>query len=326
MRARGGKPLVVVAAGGTGGHLFPAEALSTALERRGIIIDLATDERATRYGTTFPARATHVIASATFRRRNPISLIRTTAVLGWGTAKAFALLGKLKPAAVVGFGGYPTIPPVLAATLRGIPTLIHEQNGVLGRANRLLSRRVQAIATSFPGVLDAEPPLAAKATQTGNPVREVVIEASKTPFSPVEPNGPLHLLVFGGSQGARVMADIVPPAVERLPYTLRRRLSVVQQARDEDLPRVREAYALAGAHGAVTLGRVPRRRLDRRRARRHRPPSHFGAVAPRTRSGPACQRYGAGARRRGHLREAGGVLIGIAHDRNRPARCGAGKS
>jgi UDP-N-acetylglucosamine--N-acetylmuramyl-(pentapeptide) pyrophosphoryl-undecaprenol N-acetylglucosamine transferase len=243
MRARGGKPLVVVAAGGTGGHLFPAEALSTALERRGIIIDLATDERATRYGTTFPARATHVIASATFRRRNPISLIRTTTVLGWGTAKAFALLGKLKPAAVVGFGGYPTIPPVLAATLRGIPALIHEQNGVLGRANRLLSRRVQAIATSFPGVLDAESPLAAKATQTGNPVREVVIEASKTPFSPVEPNGPLHLLVFGGSQGARVMADIVPPAVERLPYTLRRRLSVVQQARDEDLPRVREAYA-----------------------------------------------------------------------------------
>jgi UDP-N-acetylglucosamine--N-acetylmuramyl-(pentapeptide) pyrophosphoryl-undecaprenol N-acetylglucosamine transferase len=247
----GAAPLVVVAAGGTGGHLFPAEALSVALERRGIVVDLATDERATRYGATFPARATHVIASATFRGRDPISLLRTTSVLGFGVMRAFALLGRLKPAAVVGFGGYPTIPPVLAATLRGIPTLIHEQNGVLGRANRLLSGRVRAIATSFPGVLDAEPRLAAKATQTGNPVRPMVVEASHIPYSPAEPTGQLNLLVFGGSQGARVMSDIVPPAIERLPMTLRKRLFIVQQARDEDLARVREAYARCGVNAEV---------------------------------------------------------------------------
>jgi UDP-N-acetylglucosamine--N-acetylmuramyl-(pentapeptide) pyrophosphoryl-undecaprenol N-acetylglucosamine transferase len=241
--AGGAKPLVVVAAGGTGGHLFPAEALSAALQRRGIVVDLATDERATRYGTAFPARATHVIASATVRGRNPISLITTTTVLAYGLARALALFGRLKPAAVVGFGGYPTIPPVLAASLRGIPTLIHEQNGVLGRANRLLSGRVRAVATGFPGVIDRKPLLAAKATHTGTPVRAAVIEASRIPYLPVEPMGPFHLLAFGGSQGARIMADIVPPAVGQLPADLRQRLTVVQQVREEDLARVRDIYA-----------------------------------------------------------------------------------
>jgi UDP-N-acetylglucosamine--N-acetylmuramyl-(pentapeptide) pyrophosphoryl-undecaprenol N-acetylglucosamine transferase len=241
--AGGGRPLVVLAAGGTGGHLFPAEALSVALQRRGIVVDLATDERATRYGTTFPARATHVIASATVRGRNPISLITTTTVLAYGLARAFALFGRLKPAAVIGFGGYPTIPPVLAASLRGIPTLIHEQNGVLGRANRLLSGRVHALATGFPGVIDRKPLLAAKATHTGNPVRTAVIEASRIPYPPAEPTGPFYLLAYGGSQGARIMADIVPPAIGYLAADLRRRLTVVQQARDEDLARVRETYA-----------------------------------------------------------------------------------
>jgi len=251
MAGSAAQPLVVVAAGGTGGHLFPAEALSAALQRRGALVDLATDERATRYGTAFPARSTYVIPSATFRARNPVSRLRTMTVLGFGVARAFALLGRLKPAAVVGFGGYPTIPPVLAATLRGIPTLIHEQNGVLGRANRLLSRRVSAIATSFPDVLKAEPLLAAKATQTGNPLRPVVIAASAIPYSPADPTGPLHLLVFGGSQGARVMADVVPPAIERLPADLKTRLRIVQQARDEDGPLVRDAYARIGVKADI---------------------------------------------------------------------------
>src|SRR6266700_2179499 len=120
----------------------------------------------------------------------------------------------MRPAAVVGFGGYPTIPPVLAATLRRIPTIIHEQNAVMGRANRLLAPRVKAIATSFAGVLDREPDLAAKATRTGNPVRPAVIAAATTPYAAPETTGPLRLLAFGGSQGARIMADIVPPAVE----------------------------------------------------------------------------------------------------------------
>lgn len=247
----GGAPLVVVAAGGTGGHLFPAEALSVALKRRGAVIDLATDERATRYGTTFPARTTHVIPSATVRGRDPISLARTVSMLGFGTTKAWLLLRRLRPAAVIGFGGYPSIPPVLAATLRGIPTVIHEQNGVMGRANRFLSSRVDAIATSFPGVLDANPALAAKATHTGNPVRPAVVSAAATPYAMPEASGPLNLIVFGGSQGARVMSDIVPAALAKLDAALRGRLRIVQQAREEDFERVRQAYAQAQVSAEV---------------------------------------------------------------------------
>ena len=149
MGQSGEAPLIVIAAGGTGGHLFPAEALTIALERRGVVVDLATDERATRYGIAFPARATHLIPSATFRGRDVLSIMRTAARLSLGTYKAHQLLGRLRPAAVVGFGGYPTVPPVLAAVLRRIPTLIHEQNGVMGRANRLLAPFVRVIATGF---------------------------------------------------------------------------------------------------------------------------------------------------------------------------------
>ncbi len=241
----GGAPLVLLAAGGTGGHLFPAEALAEALGKRGITVDLATDDRAERYGKKFPARQIHVIASETVRGRNPIALARTAALIGVGTVQALRLVGRLKPAAVVGFGGYPTVPPVLAATLRRIPALIHEQNAVMGRANRFLAARVDAIATSFAGVLAREPSLDAKATRTGNPVRPAVTAAAMTPYDAPEPAGPLRLLAFGGSQGARIMSDIVPAAVERLEPHLQMRLAVVQQAREEDVARVKETYARA---------------------------------------------------------------------------------
>jgi UDP-N-acetylglucosamine--N-acetylmuramyl-(pentapeptide) pyrophosphoryl-undecaprenol N-acetylglucosamine transferase len=240
----GGPRLVLLAAGGTGGHLFPAEALAEALKRRGVVVDLATDERAERYGTKFPARDIHVIASETVRGRDPLSLARTVGRLGFGTLQAMRLIGRIKPSAVVGFGGYPTVPPVLAATLRGIPTLIHEQNAVMGRANRFLASRVTAIATSFADVLARDPQLGAKATRTGNPVRPAVIAAA-APYVAPEPTGSLRLLTFGGSQGARIMSDIVPPAVERLGRDLRARLAIVQQAREEDIARVKEIYARA---------------------------------------------------------------------------------
>jgi UDP-N-acetylglucosamine--N-acetylmuramyl-(pentapeptide) pyrophosphoryl-undecaprenol N-acetylglucosamine transferase len=162
-------------------------------------------------------------------------------LLGLGFVQARALLARLRPAAVIGFGGYPTIPPVLAAVWRGVPSLIHDANAVVGRANRLLAPRVTAIATTFPAVFDAQPDLAAKATLTGNPVRTAVIAAAATPYA--APNDPLRLLIVGGSQGARIMADIVPAAIGRLEAGLRARLTVVQQAREEDLDRVREAYA-----------------------------------------------------------------------------------
>jgi UDP-N-acetylglucosamine--N-acetylmuramyl-(pentapeptide) pyrophosphoryl-undecaprenol N-acetylglucosamine transferase len=240
--AEGGAPLVLLAAGGTGGHLFPAEALAEALARRGIAVDLATDARGGRYGGKFPARQVHVIPSATVRGRDPLSLARTGAVLGYGLLRAYRLLGRLKPAAVVGFGGYPTVPPLVAASVRKISTIIHEQNAVMGRANRLLAPRVSAIATSFAGVLDADPTLAAKATSTGNPLRPAVLAAAAQQFVAPMADGLLRLLVFGGSQGAKIMSDIVPAAIEKLDPAVRARLLLAQQAREEDLPRVRAIY------------------------------------------------------------------------------------
>ncbi len=240
---------VLVAAGGTGGHLFPAEALAVALTKRGMTVHLATDRRAARYGGALPEQSIHVVASATLAARNPIAFTRTAAMLGLGLIQARALIGRLKPAAVIGFGGYTTIPPVLAAVWRGVPSLIHDANAVIGRANRLLAPRVTAIATTFPDVFNREPDLAAKTTLTGNPVRPAVVAAAATPYPALGPAlGPafgdiLRLLIFGGSQGARILADIVPAAIGLLEPALRARLAIIQQAREEDLGRVREAYA-----------------------------------------------------------------------------------
>src|SRR6185312_5463764 len=240
---------VLVAAGGTGGHLFPAEALAAALIRRGITVHLATDRRAARYGGAFADDAVHVVASATLRGRNPVAVAKTVTALGVGVYQANALIGRLKPAAVIGFGGYPTIPPVLAAAWRHVPSLVHDANAVIGRANRFLAPRVTAIATTFPDLFGNAPALAAKATLTGNPVRPAVAAAAATPYP--APDGALRLLVFGGSQGARIMADIVPSAIALLPADLRARVSVVQQARDEDVARVRAAYAEASVAAEV---------------------------------------------------------------------------
>jgi UDP-N-acetylglucosamine--N-acetylmuramyl-(pentapeptide) pyrophosphoryl-undecaprenol N-acetylglucosamine transferase len=243
-------PLVLLAAGGTGGHLFPAEALAVALARRGIVVDLATDERATRYGHDFPARATHVIPSATIRGRDPISMLKTLSALALGAGKALLMLRRTRPAAVVGFGGYPTLPPVLAATLRRIPTVIHDANAVMGRANRMLAPRVSAIATSFPGItLDAA--FSAKATFTGNPIRPAVIAAAAVAYPALDLAGTFNLLVTGGSQGARVMSDIVPPAIELLGSDMRARFNIVQQARVEDQEYVAGFYARLGVKAEV---------------------------------------------------------------------------
>lgn len=244
-----GRAPVLVAAGGTGGHLFPAEALAAALARRGIAVHLATDRRAARYSGAISEDAIHVISSATLRARNPLSMARTASLLGLGLLQAYALIGRLRPAAVIGFGGYPTIPPLLAASWRGVPSLIHDANAVIGRANRMLARRVTAIATTFPDVFGGDPVLTAKATLTGNPVRPAVVSAASIPYPAASDR--LRLLIFGGSQGARVMAEIVPPAIGRLDAALRARLAIVQQTRDEDLLRVRNAYADLGVAADV---------------------------------------------------------------------------
>jgi UDP-N-acetylglucosamine--N-acetylmuramyl-(pentapeptide) pyrophosphoryl-undecaprenol N-acetylglucosamine transferase len=176
-----------------------------------------------------------VVPSETVRSRTPWSLACTGIMLAAGTAVALNLMRRLKPAAVVGFGGYPTVPPLIAARLFGIPGIIHDANAVLGRANRFLSSRVSAIATSLPGVLDRDPALAAKATTVGTPMRPSILAAP-------EQAGPFRLLVVGGSQGARVMADIVPDAIERLEPSLWSRLILTQQVREEDMTRVRAVY------------------------------------------------------------------------------------
>jgi UDP-N-acetylglucosamine--N-acetylmuramyl-(pentapeptide) pyrophosphoryl-undecaprenol N-acetylglucosamine transferase len=235
-------PLILLAAGGTGGHLFPAEALGLELIRRGHRVRLVTDARALRYTGLFTKDTIDVVPSETVRGRTPWSLARTGAMLGAGTLVALNLMRRMKPAAVVGFGGYPTVPPLLAARLFGVPTLVHEANAVLGRANRFLSSRVGAIATSLPGVLDRDPALAAKTTTVGTPMRPAILAAAAVKFAVPEPTGPLRLLVVGGSQGARVMADIVPGAIERLEPSLWNRLILTQQVREEDMTRVRAIY------------------------------------------------------------------------------------
>jgi UDP-N-acetylglucosamine--N-acetylmuramyl-(pentapeptide) pyrophosphoryl-undecaprenol N-acetylglucosamine transferase len=243
--------LVLLAAGGTGGHLFPAQALAVALKARGVRVALATDERVAGYGGDFPAESTHVVPSSTLRGSSPLAYAKTVAILTYGLAKAWFILGRLKPAAVVGFGGYPTLPPLFAAAMRGIPAVLHEQNAVMGRANRALAARVDAIAASVPEVRLLPEAFRPKVTVTGNPVRPSVIEAAKIPYGAPQPGGQLRLVIFGGSQGARVMADIVPDAIAMLDPALRTRLAVVQQARGEDRARVAGDYEKAGVKAEV---------------------------------------------------------------------------
>lgn len=237
---------VMLAAGGTGGHLFPAFALAEELSRRGVAVDLITDMRGDRYGSGFPARNIYQVPAATLSGRSPIAVSKTALALARGTKASHAILGKVRPSAVIGFGGYPTFPPLVAARLRGIPSAVHEQNAVLGRANKMLAKRADAVATSFERTKFVEGALAAKSTFTGNPVRQAVIDAAGRAFDIPLPEGEFRVLVFGGSQGARYFSDTVPPALAALAPGMRQRLKVVQQAREEDVPRTREAYAVSG--------------------------------------------------------------------------------
>ena len=239
---------VLLAAGGTGGHLFPAEALAQELKARGWEVHLATDRRAERFAGAFGADHVHTVDSATIGGRNPVALAKSFLTLWRGFRQASALIGRLKPAAVVGFGGYPTLPPLYAATRRGLPTAIHEQNAVMGRANRALASRVTRIAGGF---LEPKGRHAARIVQTGNPVRQAVIEASAARYVAPVPDGPVRLLVFGGSQGAQFFGETMPEALARLDEALRRRLYVTLQARPDDEARARAVLAEAGISAEV---------------------------------------------------------------------------
>jgi UDP-N-acetylglucosamine--N-acetylmuramyl-(pentapeptide) pyrophosphoryl-undecaprenol N-acetylglucosamine transferase len=241
----------MLAAGGTGGHLFPALALAQELKRRDIIVDLITDMRGDRYGSDFPARNVFQVPSDTIRGRSPLAMARTGTALAQGVAKARQHMAEVMPKAVVGFGGYPSLPPMLAARMKGIPTAIHEQNAVLGRANKFLAKRVTAIATSFQGVKGIDVGNAAKARFTGNPVRDVVLEWAKESYLPPAATGPFQILIFGGSQGARYFSDTVPAALATYPAEARAALRIVQQAREEDVARVEAAYKASGITATI---------------------------------------------------------------------------
>lgn len=257
-------PLVLLSAGGTGGHLFPAEALAHALRPMGVRVGLVTDERALAYAKDFPADEVHGVASATFGSRSPVALAKSAYKLAKGFAQSLLLIRNCKPAALVGFGGYPTLPPALAASVLGTKLVLHEQNGVMGRANRALADRATLIATGFPLVRNTKPEWRGKMVHVGNPVRPAVIDASAIPYPETTPGFTFSLLVFGGSQGARVMSDVVPQALAKLPDDARARLKVVQQARPEDVERVEAIYRAAGivAEIAPFFKDLPRRMAE----------------------------------------------------------------
>jgi UDP-N-acetylglucosamine--N-acetylmuramyl-(pentapeptide) pyrophosphoryl-undecaprenol N-acetylglucosamine transferase len=239
---------ILLSAGGTGGHLFPAEALAHQLKARGWEVHLATDRRAELYAGEFPAEAVHLVRSATIGSKNPLALLRSFAALWTGFRQASALIDRLRPAAVVGFGGYPTLPPVYAAIRRGVVSLIHEQNAVMGRANRALAPRVNAIAGGF---LAPQGPLADRIVTTGNPVRPAVREAADQPYEAPSKEAEFRLLVFGGSQGARFFSEAIPRALALLPEEARRRLKLVQQARPEDEAMVGAACRELGVNAEI---------------------------------------------------------------------------
>ncbi|MGD9537215.1 MAG: undecaprenyldiphospho-muramoylpentapeptide beta-N-acetylglucosaminyltransferase [Alphaproteobacteria bacterium] len=238
--------LIALAAGGTGGHVFPAQALAATLDARGHRLALLTDARGHRYGGVLDRIESHPIRSASPSARGVAAKLGALFRLMIGTREAKRLLARLKPGAVVGFGGYASVPPVLAACRLGIPTVIHEQNAVLGRANRLLARRVDRLATSFPTTLRVPARAKGRIVCTGNPVRPPIAEVGGTPYRAPGPEDRINLLIFGGSQGARALSTLVPAALAQLPQPVRQRLQVVQQCRPEDLNEVATTYQAAG--------------------------------------------------------------------------------
>lgn len=237
---------VVLATGGSGGHIFPAKALALELQNRKQTLVLMTDRRGITFNGTPPSIKTICVQAAGYSGKSIGGRTVATVQLGLGLAKSYMVLRRLQPAAVVGFGSYPSVPSVLAASLLSIPTVLHEQNAVLGRANRLLARRATHIATAFEKVSEISEAQKHKVIWTGNPVRPDIVDLHKMPYPKLTEKGTLHLLVTGGSQGAKIFSDIVPAALASLNASLRARLHVSQHCRSEDKLRVLHAYYDAG--------------------------------------------------------------------------------
>jgi UDP-N-acetylglucosamine--N-acetylmuramyl-(pentapeptide) pyrophosphoryl-undecaprenol N-acetylglucosamine transferase len=239
----------VVAAGGTGGHLFPAEALARALQARGWRVVLATDERGAQYAHDFPAEERLALDAATFKTGDIIGMARAGFRIMAGIMGARQAFRRLKPDIVIGFGGYPSLPAILGAAAVGVPTMIHEQNAVLGRVNRFVASQVNAVACAFPTLEKATPEVKAKVHVVGNPVRPPVRALYDRQYEP--PGQTVRILVTGGSQGARLLSELVPDAVAMLPEDIRVRLKIEQQTRMESMEVARHTYAEAGVEAEI---------------------------------------------------------------------------
>ncbi len=241
-------PLLVLAAGGTGGHMFPAQALAEEMLGRGWRVKLTTDPRGARYVGGFPeAVQIDILNSSTFARGGLVAKLTTPFKIASGTLSATFKMRRDRPSAVVGFGGYPSIPALAAATVMRLPRMIHEQNGVLGRVNQLFAKRVDRIACgTWPTEMSDDLP----AEHVGNPVRSAIAHRAGAGYI-VPGDYPMLILVMGGSQGARILSDVVPEAIANLPEDIKAHLRVAHQARDEDNARVTQAYSNAGISAEV---------------------------------------------------------------------------
>jgi UDP-N-acetylglucosamine--N-acetylmuramyl-(pentapeptide) pyrophosphoryl-undecaprenol N-acetylglucosamine transferase len=252
------RPYLLIAAGGTGGHMFPAQALAEAMVAKGWRVRLSTDPRGARYAGGFPAEVERVVVSSgTFARGGAVARILVPFQIAGGVLSALARAVWDRPSVVVGFGGYPSIPALSAAWLLQLPRMIHEQNGVLGRVNQIFARRVAQVAC---GTWPTQLPAGVEGHPVGNPVRQAVLDRAAAPYMPPG-DYPMSVVVIGGSQGARVLSDVVPAALAALPAALKPLLRIAHQARDEDHARVIAAYQAADmtAEVAPFFSDIPRR-------------------------------------------------------------------
>lgn len=245
------KPLIILAAGGTGGHVFPAEALAVELQKRGYRLAFFTDKRGGNYSGVLGQLETKRISAGGVAGRGIFGKILAGFSLAFGIFQAKRLLNKMSPRAVVGFGGYPSVPTMIAASLGGFPSMIHEQNAVLGRANRLLAAKVKRICTSFEQVDFLNEVDGDKVHLTGMPVRPQILEKRHVAYEPFTADGPIEILILGGSQGATVFSDVLPEAFAKLPENLRKRLHITQQCRPEVLDETRKAYDEKGLNATL---------------------------------------------------------------------------
>ena len=239
---------ILLSAGGTGGHLYPAEALAQELLRRGHRVVIVTDKRGHAFKSLGDKVDIHVVSAATMSG-GVVNKLRAVTRMGTGVVQAQRLLSKVKPDVVIGFGGYPSVPAVLAAQLTGVPTLLHEQNAVLGKANALLAGKARVIATGLPGTKGMKDKDAQKIVTTGNPVRDAIVGVRDAAYP--QDDSRLNILITGGSQAAKVFSEIVPEAVALLPQDLRARLDIVQQCREDMIEVTQKAYAKTGVKAEV---------------------------------------------------------------------------